>query len=146
MSTNSFDANTFASLWTVPPSPSVGDEAIITIPAAAQVQLTLLTFTLATDANVDNRVVFLTMEDGGVSFPLGSSALAHTASNTLNYIAHQNVGLNTAAAVQTIFISIPTFRFIDPLATLKINVQDINVGDQISLIRANWKIWRGFST
>lgn len=146
MNANSFDADTFASHWTTAADPAAGADASIPIPAGAQVELTLLSFTLETDANTDNRVVTLSMEDGGVSFPMGSSAFAHTASNTFNYIAHQNAGVNTAAAVQAIFIALPTFRFIDKAATLAINVADINVADQISAIRANWKIWRGFST
>lgn len=146
MSANSFDAATFASFWRVTSDPAPGAEAIIIPPGAAQVQLTLLTFTLVTDGNADNRVAFLTMEDGGISFLLGSAAFFHVASTTFNYICHENVSLTSTSVVQDLAIPIPTFRFIDDTATLKINITDINVGDQISNIRTNWKMWRGFST
>ena len=138
---NAFDQATFATHWSSTPNPAAGNEATIGALAAAESELVLMSFTLVTDANVANRLVYITLETGGIHIVLGHSGIAHTATATFRYIVSQHATTNAAGNVGAYTIPLPEFRNTDPTATLKINVDNIQAGDQLSLIITGRRLW-----
>ena len=143
MPNNSLDDNLFVTTFSVRSDPAVGNNSTGAVGGGAQSELTLITFTLVTDANAANRVVHIDLVDSGITIPLGSAAIAHTASNTFGYIATQNATTNAAGNIATYTIPLPNLRIFDPTALLNIVVDNIEAGDQLSDIRIYRKVWRG---
>jgi hypothetical protein len=142
---NPLNANFFITHWTSTPNPAAGAEAIISRPGASHVQLNHLTFTLVTDANVSNRLVWISLETSGIVIPLGSAQTAEPATGTWRHICTQNPVLNMAGNLYFKTISLPDIRSIDTADTFTVNVEGIQATDQISVIYAHWKMWRGLS-
>lgn len=138
---NAFDDATSIPQRSSTANPAAGAEATIIALASAQWELLHMSFLLVTDANVADRIVTISLETGGVSVLLGSSAFAHTASKTFQYICHQNAQLNTVASIGTLFIALPNLRNTDKTATLKINIANIQAADQLSLILTTRRLW-----
>lgn len=143
MQSNSLNNALFISLFTTVADPAAGADAVIPIPATAQAELVLVTFTLVTDANAANRSATISFLSGATDIPLGSSAFPHTASLTFNYIAHQNPGFNAPGAIDVLFIPLPNLRLFQTSETIRLTIVNIQAADQISDIIAYWKIWRG---
>lgn len=146
MQTNSLMNDFFLSTFTTTGDPAAGANASIAVPDFAQIELVNLSFTLVTDANAANRVANIHILDSAIVLPIGSSAFAHTASLTFTYIAHQNPGFNAPGAISALFIPLPNLRIFDNTATIELTIDNIQVADQISNIRAHWKAWLGVSS
>lgn len=143
MQSNSLDNDLFISLFTTVADPAAGADAVIPIPATAQAELVLVTFTLVADANVGERVATLSLLSGATNIPLGSSGFPHAASETWNYIATQNPLINTPSNADSLFITLPNLRLFATSETVRLIIANIQVADQISDIVAWWKLWRG---
>jgi len=142
---NPLNANFFITHWTSTANPAAGAEGVITRPAASHVQLNHLTFTFVTDANVATRLVWISLETGGIVIPLGSSQVQHAAGTTYQYICTQNPRLNMGPPPTFLDVPLPDIRSTALTDTFKINIDNIQAADQISLIRSHWKMWRGLS-
>ena len=127
------------------PDPLVGTEKLLIRPNASHVQLLYLSFTLVTDVNVANRLVWISLQNNAHHHPLGSTHSPHVASATWRHICSNSNIINMAGA--TIFrnIPLPTLRSTFLADTFHINVDNIQVGDQISAVLLQWKIWRGLT-
>ncbi len=146
MQTNSLMNDFFLSTFKTQADPAAGANASITLPTFAQIEIVNLSFTLATDANVTDRTVIISILDSAIDLPIGASGFPHVANTSFGYIAHQNATLNTVASITTLFIALPNLRVIDNTATIEITVDNIQVADQISDIRVYFKTWLGVSS
>lgn len=123
--------------------PAAGSNTIIGVPVSNLIELVSLSFTLVTDANAGNRIVSITMQDAGDTWVIGSSSFEHTASKTFTYICNQNAFFNIATSAGFLMCTLPLARFLTNIHILNIIVDDIQVGDQISDIRAIFNAWAG---
>jgi len=142
---NSFAENQAIHDTDCPPNPAAGADYNIVKPSASQVQLLHLSFTLTTDANVATRLVWISLESAALAYPLGSSMTHQAAGTALRYIATQHPLLNMGPPPHFRYISLPEVRTLWPADTFKINIMNIQVGDQISDLRIHWKLWRGLT-
>lgn len=135
----------FISLWDLIANPAAGADAVITRPGGSHVELILLSFKLTNDANVANRHAFLTLESSGSSFPMADCLTVQTANAVKTYLVHHASLIDALGSPYYYHLALPSIRSIRPADTWMINIAAIQVGDQLSEIRAHWKIWRGLS-
>ena len=140
-----FNQNHYEHRWTPVANPAAGAGASIVAPAASHARLFHLTFTMTADANAANRIIWLSLHDGPEIFQLGSSQVAHTANAVVRYICSSLPMLNMGPPDDFFSIPLPDIRSTNTTDTWQINIENIQVGDQISLIRAHWRLWRGLT-
>lgn len=140
---NPLSADTFKSHQDTTPDPAAGAEATIGISAQFHSIVHLISFTLVTDANAGSRVVWISDESSIPSIPLGSAAFSHPASTTYNYICHTNAVTNAAGNIRDLMIPLPNMRVSAATRSLKINIDGIKAGDQLSDIFHFWSSWLG---
>lgn len=140
---NPLNENHFQPCRTTTADPAAGAPATIARPAASHVLLQHLTFTLVTDANAANRLVWLSLNDLIITLPLGSSCSPHQANATWRYIASPIPLLNMAGALYFRYVPLPPIRSFAKMDTWHINVENIQAGDQISDIYASFRLWHG---
>lgn len=135
----------FISHWTSTPNPAAGAEATIARPAASHVELIHLHFQFVADANVATRHVWISLETSGIVVPLCDSLLQQTANTTWTYLTMRAPVPEALVSSKFLHLCLPSLRSFLSTDTYKINVDSIQVGDQLSVIRAHWKMWRGLS-
>lgn len=122
-------------------SPAAG--AGFTIPTSGAVEQTLrsLSFRLVTDGNAASRiVVFQFLDPDGTAFGQCAAPFTLAASKTCDFtcaVGIQEFGANDAA---NIGVPIPEIK-LDQTLSVAVTITGVQVGDQVSRIRAAWDRW-----
>lgn len=122
-------------------NPAAGVGFSIPTPGTVEQELQALTFTVVSDANAASRIVVVKFLDPtGVSFTEVASGFTQAASKTSVYtfaVGIQEFGANDAA---NIGVPIPALQ-LDVTLSLSVSITGVQVGDQVSKIRAAWSRW-----
>lgn len=122
-------------------NPLVATGFSIPTSGAGEQTLEALTFTLVTDGNAANRIAVLKFLDPtGVSFAEIAASFTQAATLTSVYTfatGIQQFGANGAA---NIGVPVPPFK-LDVSLSLSVSITNVQVGDQISKVRAAWLRW-----
>lgn len=122
-------------------NPAAGANAVIPAPGNQRAKLVCLSFCLADDANVAGRVPTITQTRGALVQRIGAFVANQTQNVTSRYTCLPGVGARAIANWAHAAIGLPdTPMFLEGDA-LGIDIENIQVGDQISEIVATWHLW-----
>lgn len=137
---NSLQSDLHIPFWQFTADPAAGAEGIITLGGATSAELLSLSFTLTTDANIADRLVYLEWNTAAVYHTLGAAESKHPANGAIRYVAHSYVCFPTTPHPIIFSIPIPKIPHFQTGNSIRIRVNNIQVGDQISLIYSIWKL------
>lgn len=142
MSTRSpLDQACFTALPLAYPDPAAGAGWSCIPPLNRLSTLALFSCTFVADANVATRRFALEFYHAPYYWMLGGCSYSVSASETWYLLAHSNVVLNTAATDYFLFLPLPDLPIITDSMSVSLNVINKQAGDQLSEIRAIWKVW-----
>lgn len=122
-------------------NPPVANGFTIVTPGTVEQTLRSLSFRLVADSNAASRiVVFQFVDPDGLAFGQVAAPFTLAASNTSDYtfaVGIQQFGANNAANIGA---SIPELK-LDVSLAVAVTITGVQVGDQISRIRAAWNRW-----
>lgn len=116
-----------------PSSPAAGAGIDITVPPNESWRLRAMRFILTTDANAADRLVRMLFDNGTVAFFGVSGVAVQAASLVRAYNFGAELGYEKNDAVVDFIQGLPTM-FFDPGWRIRITVNNLQVGDQISSI------------
>jgi len=137
----SVDYNKFIYGWAATVAPGVGLQCAVPVPANRVSELCFIQFSLVTDANVANRIIYLQHETAAINIPFVSPDFDHVASTTWEYIGSRGHVPSNAAPNTRVFFNLPDHPFFYTGENCNVMCDNIQIGDQISLINVCWKFW-----
>lgn len=122
--------------------PSAGAEISETVPTGARWELLTFKTQLVTDANVANRVVLLSLDDGSNVYYRVSANVNHAASSTFQYQFLQGFATPAISQIAAIQAPIPANNRMAGGHRIKTVTASIQVGDQYSALQYLVREWR----
>lgn len=127
------DTSTFEPRTFIPANPAAGADLNYNVPTNRRILPVSIQLTLVTDANVANRRVGLVFHDGSNAFIEVEAAQGETASTThIYYWLTGGFGQYNSTGLSSRVNCLPENLWLDDTAAIQTNIQNIQVGDQIS--------------
>lgn len=123
------------------PDPAAGAERTFVLQQNYKNELLGLSFTLTNDANAANRYVWIEYVINTITFVAAGAIIPLTANAAVTYFCHPTATFTLAALGNFCPIPIMPFIHFDESDQVVIHVDNIQVGDQLSNIRAAFNIW-----
>lgn len=138
-----YDIATFGLIYHHPANPAAGGGYMITIPTASRIEIISVCFSFSTDANVGDRYIYISPNDGVIEHAHFFAERAQAASLTWHYDGYRGCPAENGIGPlsQRVRIPLGVGCIFDNVTSIVIDRQNPQAGDQFTNLRLHYKFW-----